>query len=89
MSPQHVLTAAQQALYVLMMVSAPITIVVLIVGLIVSIVQAATQINEPTLSFVPKLVAALVALIIAGPWLLTTLVDYLQGVLRSIPSLVR
>lgn len=72
-----------------MMVSAPITIVVLIVGLIVSIVQAATQINEPTLSFVPKLVAALVALIIAGPWLLTTLVDYLQGVLRSIPSLVR
>lgn len=89
MNSQHILTAGQQALYMLLMVAAPIIIVVLIVGLIVSILQAATQVNEPTLSFVPKLIAALVALIIAGPWLLTTLVDYLQGILVSIPSMVR
>jgi len=89
MNSQHVLTAGQQALYMLLMVAAPIIIVVLIVGLIVSILQAATQVNEPTLSFIPKLIAALVALIIAGPWLLTTLVDYLQGILVSIPSMVR
>jgi len=89
MNAQHVLTAGQQALYMLLMVAAPIIIVVLIVGLIVSILQAATQVNEPTLSFIPKLIAALVALIIAGPWLLTTLVDYLQGILVSIPSMVR
>jgi len=89
MTPQHVLTAGQQALYMLLMVAAPIIVVVLIVGLIVSILQAATQVNEPTLSFIPKLIAALVALIIAGPWLLTTLVDYLQGILSSIPSMVR
>lgn len=73
----------------LLMVAAPIISVVLIAGLIVSILQAATQVNEPTLSFIPKLIAALVALIIAGPWLLATLVDYLQGVLSSIPSMVR
>lgn len=89
MNSQHVLTAGQQALYMLLMVAAPIVIVVLIVGLIVSILQAATQVNEPTLSFIPKLIAALVALIIAGPWLVTTLVDYLQGILVSIPSMVR
>lgn len=89
MNSQHVLTAGQQALYMLLIVASPIIIVVLIVGLIVSILQAATQVNEPTLSFIPKLTAALVALIIAGPWLLTTLVDYLQGILVSIPSMVR
>lgn len=89
MTSQHVLTAGQHALYMLLLVAAPIVIVVLIVGLIVSILQAATQVNEPTLSFIPKFVAALVALIIAGPWLIAVLVDYLQGVLNSIPSMVR
>lgn len=89
MDSQHILTVGQHALYMLLIVASPIVIVVLVVGLIVSILQAATQVNEPTLSFVPKIVAALVALIISGPWLLAVLVDYLQDVLKSIPSMVR
>lgn len=89
MNSQHVLTIGQHALYMLLMVASPIVIVVLVVGLIVSILQAATQVNEPTLSFVPKIVAALVALIVTGPWLLAVLVNYLQDVLKSIPSMVR
>jgi flagellar biosynthetic protein FliQ len=88
MNSQQVLTAGQHALYMLLLLAAPIVLVVLLVGLIVSVLQAATQINEPTLSFIPKLVAAVVALIVAGPWMIGKLVDYLQGILWSIPSLV-
>ena len=72
----------------LLMVSAPVLLVVLVVGLVVSIFQAATQINEATLSFVPKVLAAVAVLAIAGPWMLTTLVDYLATTLQSIPSAV-
>jgi flagellar biosynthetic protein FliQ len=60
----------------LLMVSAPVLIVVLVVGLVVSVFQAATQINEATLSFVPKIVAAVAVLAVAGPWMMTTLVEY-------------
>ena len=62
--------------------------VVLVVGLVVSIFQAATQINESTLSFVPKIVAAVATLAVAGPWMLTTLVEYIQRTLQSIPSAI-
>lgn len=72
----------------LLMTAAPILLVVLVVGLIVAILQAATQINEATLSFIPKLVAAVVVLIIIGPWLISTFVDYLREVLLSIPGAV-
>lgn len=89
MNSQQVLTAAQTALHILLMVSAPILLVVLIVGLIVAILQAATQINEATLSFIPKLVAAIIVLIFVGPWFVATFVDYLREVLISIPSFVR
>ena len=88
MNSQQVLTAGQHALYMLLLLAAPIVLVVLLVGFIVSVLQAATQINEPTLSFIPKLVAAVVALIVAGPWMIGKLVDNLQGILWSIPSLV-
>ncbi|MBL7091423.1 MULTISPECIES: flagellar biosynthesis protein FliQ [unclassified Acidovorax] len=88
MSSQQVLTIAQAALHMLLMTAAPILLVVLLVGLIVSILQAVTQINENTLSFIPKLVAALVVLIFIGPWLISTYVDYLREVLLSIPGLV-
>ena len=70
----------------LLMVSAPMLLTVLVVGLVVSIFQAATQINEATLSFVPKIVAAVAVLAVAGPWMLTTLVEYLQRTLQSIPQ---
>ena len=72
----------------LLMVSAPLLLTVLVVGLVVSIFQAATQINEATLSFVPKIVAAVAVLGFAGPWMMTTLVEYLQRALQSIPSAV-
>ena len=88
MDAQQVLTAGQQGLYVLLMVSAPVLLVVLVVGLLVSIFQAATQINEATLSFVPKIVAAVAVLGFAGPWMITTLVEYLQRTLQSIPAAI-
>ena len=88
MNPQQVLDAGQQGLLLLLLVSAPILIVVLVVGLLVSIFQAATQINEATLSFVPKIVAAVAMLAFAGPWMLRTLVEYLQRTLTSLPGVV-
>jgi flagellar biosynthetic protein FliQ len=88
MTPQQVMDAGQQGLMLMLLVSAPILIVVLVVGLLVSIFQAATQINEATLSFVPKVVAAVAVLAFAGPWMLQTLVEYLQRTLQSIPGAV-
>jgi len=88
MDPQQVFTFGQQGLYILLMVSAPVLLVVLAVGLVVSIVQAATQINEATLSFVPKIIAAVAVLAVAGPWMMTTLVEYLQRTLQAIPTVV-
>ncbi len=88
MDSQQVFTLGQQGLYMLLMVSAPLLLSVLAIGLIVSIFQAATQIHEATLSFVPKVIGAVVVLAIAGPWMLTTLVEYLQRTLQAIPSAV-
>lgn len=88
MDAQQVFTFGQQGLYMLMLVAAPILIVVLLVGTIISVIQAATQINEATLSFVPKVIAAVLTLMIAGPWMLTTLVEYIQRTLMTIPSVV-
>ena len=88
MDSQQVFTVGQQGLYILLTVSAPVLLVVLIVGLLVSIVQAATQINESTLSFVPKVLATVAVLAVAGPWMMTTLVEYIQRTLQSIPTAV-
>jgi flagellar biosynthesis protein FliQ len=88
MDPQQVLSAGQQGLWMLLLVSAPVLLVVLVVGLVVSIFQAATQINEATLSFVPKIVGAVVVLAVAGPWMLSTLVEYVRSVLLAIPGAV-
>ena len=86
MDAQQVLAAGQNGLTMLLMVSAPVLLVVLVVGLVVSVFQAATQINETTLSFVPKVVAAVAVLAIAGPWMLTMLVEYIQRTLLAIPT---
>jgi flagellar biosynthetic protein FliQ len=88
MDSQQVFTFGQQGMMMLLMISAPVLIVVLVVGLLVSIFQAATQIHETTLSFVPKIVAAVGVMVFAGPWMVTTLVEYLQRTLQSIPSIV-
>ena len=88
MDPQQVLTFGQQGLYMLLTVAAPMLLTVMAVGLVVSIFQAATQIHEATLSFVPKIVAAVAVLAFAGPWMLSSLVDYLQRMLQAIPTVV-
>ena len=88
MEAQQVLAAGQQGLYMLLIVSAPVLLTVLVVGLLVSVFQAATQINEATLSFVPKVLAAVAVLGFAGPWMITTLVEYLQRTLQAIPASV-
>ncbi|MBE7417749.1 MAG: flagellar biosynthesis protein FliQ [Ideonella sp.] len=88
MDAQQVFTLGQQGLMLMLMISAPLLLTVLVVGLVVSVLQAATQINEATLSFVPKVVAAMVTLAVAGPWMLTTLVEYIQRTLQSIPGAV-
>ncbi|NRF68509.1 flagellar biosynthesis protein FliQ [Aquincola sp. S2] len=88
MDSQHVFTLGQQGLYMLLLISAPLLLAVLVVGLVVSIFQAATQINEQTLSFVPKVLAAVAVLAVAGPWMITMLVDYIQRTLTSIPTMV-
>jgi flagellar biosynthetic protein FliQ len=88
MDPQQVFTLGQQGLQLLLMVAAPVLIAVLVIGLVVSVFQAATQIHEATLSFVPKLVGAVLVLAVAGPWMLSMLVEYLQRTLQSIPSIV-
>jgi flagellar biosynthetic protein FliQ len=88
MTSQTVLTLAQQALEVTVLISAPLLLTALAVGLLVSIFQAATQINEMTLSFIPKLLAMFGALILAGPWMLETLVDFIQRLYGSIPQMI-
>lgn len=81
-----VLTMGQEALLTLLMVAAPILGIVLLVGLVISLFQAITQINEATLTFIPKLVAAMLALAIAGPWMLSMLVDFIRRTIESIPG---
>lgn len=88
MNPQAVITIGQQALYVMLMLAAPMLVAALVVGLVVSILQAATQINENTLSFIPKLIAMLAALVIAGPWMITFFVDYMRRLFESIPTAI-
>jgi flagellar biosynthesis protein FliQ len=82
------MTLGMQAMQIMLMVSAPLLLTALVVGLLVSIFQAATQINEQTLSFIPKLVAMLVVLAVAGPWMITIFTDFMRRVFESIPSAI-
>jgi flagellar biosynthetic protein FliQ len=88
MTPETVLTIAQRALEMTMMLAAPLLLVALLIGLLVGIFQAATQINEMTLSFIPKLVGMAAAMVIAGPWMLKQLVSYTRMLIESIPNLI-
>lgn len=87
MTPESVMTLGRQALEMTLMVSAPPLLTALTIGLVVSIFQAATQINEMTLSFIPKLVGMFLALIITGPWMISIMVDFIQRLFSSIPWL--
>jgi flagellar biosynthetic protein FliQ len=88
MTPETVMTIGQHALGMTMLLAAPLLLVALAVGLLVGIFQAATQINEMTLSFIPKLVAMAATLLIAGPWMLSQLIGYTRQLITSIPSLI-
>ena len=88
MSPETVMTIGRQALEMTMLLAAPLLLVALAIGLLVGIFQAATQINEMTLSFIPKLIGMAVALLVAGTWMLRELVSYTRTLIESIPSLV-
>ena len=87
MTPETIMTVGQQAVEMTVVLAAPLLLAALAVGLLVSIFQAATQINEMTLSFIPKLLAMLAALVIGGPWMLQVLVDYTRRLLESLPLL--
>ena len=88
MDAQGVIGLAQQALLTTVLLAAPMLITSLVVGLLVSILQAATQINEMTLSFIPKLLAMILVMVVAGPWMITYYVDFLRRLYQSIPSLI-
>ncbi|NHC07233.1 flagellar biosynthetic protein FliQ [Azonexus fungiphilus] len=88
MTPGTVMEIGRQAIEATLMMSAPMLIAALAVGLVVSIFQAATQINEATLQFVPKLVAIFLVLILLGPWMLQYMIDYIQRLFGSIPQLI-
>jgi flagellar biosynthetic protein FliQ len=88
MTPETVTTIGQQALWVTVMIASPLLGSALAVGLLVGMVQAATQINEMTLSFIPKLFVLVMALVVAGPWMLSVILNYTRQLMEQIPSLI-
>ncbi len=88
MNSEAVLAISQKALEVAITVSAPLLLTALVIGLVVSILQAATQINEATLSFIPKLLGVFAATVVAGPWMIQVLVEYMQRMFTSIPHAI-
>ena len=88
MSPDLVMTIGQRALEITILLAAPLLIAALLIGLLVGVFQAATQINEMTLSFIPKLIGMAVTLVIAGPWMLKVIVGYTRELFEAIPGLV-
>ena len=88
MTPQSVLEIGQNALYVTILIVSVLLVPALIIGLLVSVFQAATQINEVTLSFIPKLIVTMLVVIVGGPWILRTLIIYTQRLFEDIPNLI-
>lgn len=89
MTPEQVMSLGRHAIEVALMIAAPMLLTALIIGLCVSIFQAATQINEATLSFIPKLVGVFLALSLAGPWMISIMMDYMRLMFASIPAMVQ
>jgi len=88
MTPETIITLGQRALEMTALLSAPLLLSALIVGVLISLFQAATQINEMTLSFVPKLLVLMVVLLLAGPWMLELLIDFTRNLIKDIPYLI-
>ncbi|MEI7035951.1 flagellar biosynthesis protein FliQ [Fulvimonas yonginensis] len=89
MTPESVIEFGQHALYVAMLIAAPLLLTALAVGLLVGVIQAATQINEMTLSFIPKLIAMAVVALVTGPWMLRTLVQFTRQLIEGLPGAVK
>ena len=88
MTPETIITIFQNTLEVILIILLIVLIPALVVGLFVSMIQAATQINEMTLSFIPKLIVTVVTLMMAGPWLLNLVVEFTRGLIQNIPFLI-
>lgn len=88
MTPGNVMELGRQAVEAILILSGPILLATLLVGLVISIFQAATQINEQTLSFVPKMVAAFLVLVLSGPWMLSFITEFFQRLYNNIPNLI-
>ena len=88
MTPESVMTIGRTALEITVLVASPVLLITLIVGLTVSVFQAATQINDPSLSFIPKVLAVLATFALAGPWMLTVMTDYMRRVLTGLPGII-
>lgn len=88
MTPESVMAMGHEAMKLSLLLGAPLLLVALVSGLLISLFQAATQINEMTLSFIPKLLAVFATLVIAGPWMLGTVLDYMRNLFSSIPQIV-
>ncbi len=88
MSPETVMSLSHQAMMVALTLAAPLLLAALAIGLLISLFQAATQINEMTLSFIPKILGVCVVLIVAGPWLISVIVEYTRALFQNLPLLV-
>jgi flagellar biosynthetic protein FliQ len=89
MTPENVMDLAHKTLLVTSLISAPLLLIALITGLVIGMLQAATQINESTLSFIPKLLMLVLTLFVAGPWILRMLIDFTHDLYASIPAMIR
>jgi flagellar biosynthetic protein FliQ len=87
-TPEYVMDLAHSTLLVTAMIAAPMLLIALITGLVIGMLQAATQINEATLSFIPKLLLLVLTLFVAGPWILRVLIDFTRDLYASIPSVI-
>jgi flagellar biosynthesis protein FliQ len=88
MTPENVMDLTRSTLLVTSMIAAPLLLTALVTGLVIGMLQAATQINESTLSFIPKLLVLVLALFVSGPWILRVLIDFTRNLYASIPSVV-
>ena len=89
MTTEYVMTLFYEATKIGLMISAPLLLSVLFTGLIISLLQAATQVNEQTLSFIPKVISILITIMILGPWMLGIMLDYIKVIFYNIPLMIR
>ncbi|MBK0094707.1 flagellar biosynthesis protein FliQ [Erwinia sp. S63] len=88
MTPESVMVIGQEAMRIALMLAAPLLLAALVSGLIISLLQAATQVNEQTLSFIPKILAVAATAVIAGPWMLNLVLDYMRNLFTNLPYII-